>query len=131
MIYGCWILVLVFLLEMHCDSTLYTSLSVVAMCELLVFTYARSCVILARPCWLSLEEWDKYSYFHAHGRVVHRHGRAWVHGIECVIFLSNSIPKFVFSVFLPCLVIQVIVSNSIYVCIMHSKMDVGEILEIF
>jgi hypothetical protein len=37
----------------------------------------------------------------------------------------------VFSVFLPCLVIQVIVSNSIYVCIMHCEMDIGEILEIF
>jgi len=31
---------------------------------------------------------------------------------------------------MPCLAIQVIVSNSNDVCIMHNKMDIGEILEI-
>jgi len=47
--------------------------------------------------------------------------------IECAFF-SISIPNFAF---LPCLAIQVIVSNSNVISIMHNKMDIGEIFEIF
>jgi len=43
-------------------------------------------------------------------------------------FSSISIPNFIF---LPCLAIQVIVSNSNVVSIMHRKMDISEIFEIF
>jgi len=43
-------------------------------------------------------------------------------------FFSTNIPNIAF---LPCLAIEVIVSNSNVVSIIHNKMDIDEIFEIF
>ena len=94
----------------------------------LLFSNARSCYIWTQLCWFLLENGAPACSLLTHGRADYWRGRAIIADIECAFFSSISIPNFVF---LPCFAIQVIVSNSNVVYIMHRKMDISEFFEFF